>query len=72
MFFGQLFFRFSLAYAIGRHQAYNRSKLGNFWVARELQRRYPRLNVFIVHPGLLHQSRRGRRAFKSVKTPFDD
>ena len=46
--FGQLFPRFHGA----RRPAasiYNRNKLGNFWVARELQRRYPRLNVFIVH-----------------------
>ena len=38
---------------LGGIKAYNRSKLGNFWVARELQRRYPRLNVFIVHPGVV-------------------
>ena len=38
---------------LGGIKAYHRSKLGNFWVARELQRRYPRLNVFIVHPGVV-------------------
>ena len=38
---------------LGGVSAYNRSKLGNFWVARELQRRYPRLNVFVVHPGVV-------------------
>ena len=38
---------------LGGLKAYHRSKLGNFWVARELQRRYPRLNVFIVHPGVV-------------------
>ena len=38
---------------LGGIKAYNRSKLGNFWVARELRRRYPRLNVFIVHPGVV-------------------
>ena len=39
--------------ALGGLKAYNRSKLGNFWIGRELQRRYPRLNVFIVHPGVV-------------------
>lgn len=37
----------------GALKAYNRSKLGNFWMARELQRRHPQLNVYIVHPGLV-------------------
>lgn len=39
--------------AWGGMKAYNRSKLGNFWIARELQRRRPNLNVFIVHPGVV-------------------
>lgn len=39
--------------AWGGMKAYNRSKLGNFWIARELQRRHPELNVFIVHPGVV-------------------
>ncbi len=39
--------------AFGGMQAYNRSKLGNFWIARELQRRHGHLNVFIVHPGVV-------------------
>lgn len=37
----------------GAMRAYCRSKLGNFWIARELQKRHPRLNVFIVHPGVV-------------------
>lgn len=38
---------------LGGLQAYCRSKLGNFWIGRELQRRYPSLSVFIVHPGVV-------------------
>lgn len=38
--------------ARGAMQAYCRSKLGNFWIARELQKRHSHLNVFIVHPGV--------------------
>ena len=38
---------------LGAMRAYNRSKLGNFWIARELQRRHPELNVFAVHPGVV-------------------
>jgi NAD(P)-dependent dehydrogenase (short-subunit alcohol dehydrogenase family) len=36
---------------IGADNAYRRSKLGSFWIARELQKRHPHYNVFIVHPG---------------------
>ncbi len=39
--------------AFGGMQAYNRSKLGNFWIARELQKRHSHLNVFVVHPGVV-------------------
>ncbi|MGC6535172.1 MAG: SDR family NAD(P)-dependent oxidoreductase [Parvibaculales bacterium] len=39
--------------AVGGMKAYNRSKLGVFWLARELQRRESQLNVFIVHPGVV-------------------
>ncbi|CAM9176944.1 unnamed protein product, partial [Ectocarpus fasciculatus] len=35
------------------HKAYRRSKLGLFWFAKELQRRYNYLSVCIVHPGYL-------------------
>jgi NAD(P)-dependent dehydrogenase (short-subunit alcohol dehydrogenase family) len=38
---------------LGGLQAYCRSKLGNFWIGRELQRRYPSLSVFMVHPGVV-------------------
>ncbi|MDA8545110.1 SDR family NAD(P)-dependent oxidoreductase [Alphaproteobacteria bacterium] len=38
---------------LGGMRAYNRSKLGNLWIARELQRRHPDLNVFAVHPGVV-------------------
>lgn len=38
---------------LGGLAAYHRSKLGNFWIGRELQRRHPDLNVYIVHPGLV-------------------
>ena len=31
--------------------AYCRSKLGNLWIAAELQKRYPELSVFVAHPG---------------------
>ena len=33
------------------YSVYRRSKLGQFWFARELQRRYDYLSVCIVHPG---------------------
>ena len=33
--------------------AYSRSKLGNMWFAYELQRRFPELEVCIVHPGVI-------------------
>ena len=49
---------------LGGMAAYNRSKLGNFWIGRELQRRHPNLNVFVVHPGVVDtalRSGRGRR-----------
>ena len=35
------------------------SKLGNFWIARELQKRHPYFNVFIVHPGAVATDLRG-------------
>lgn len=38
---------------LGGMQAYNRSKLGNFWIARELQKRHSQLNVYVVHPGVV-------------------
>ncbi len=38
---------------LGGMQAYCRSKLGNVWAARELQRRSPQLTVAIVHPGVI-------------------
>jgi NAD(P)-dependent dehydrogenase (short-subunit alcohol dehydrogenase family) len=45
--------KYSWRSRLGGLRAYNRSKLGNFWIARELQRRHPDLNVFIVHPGIV-------------------
>jgi NAD(P)-dependent dehydrogenase (short-subunit alcohol dehydrogenase family) len=33
--------------------AYCRSKLGNIWIAAELARRHPELEVFVVHPGVI-------------------
>jgi NAD(P)-dependent dehydrogenase (short-subunit alcohol dehydrogenase family) len=39
--------------ALGGMQAYCRSKLGNIWIAHELQRRYPQLHVAIAHPGVV-------------------
>jgi NAD(P)-dependent dehydrogenase (short-subunit alcohol dehydrogenase family) len=44
-------FRFSGAR--GGMQAYCRSKLGDIWIARELQRRHPELHVVIAHPGVV-------------------
>jgi NAD(P)-dependent dehydrogenase (short-subunit alcohol dehydrogenase family) len=38
---------------LGGMRAYCRSKLGNLWIARELQRRHPRLQVAIAHPGVV-------------------
>ena len=39
--------------AIGGMHAYCRSKLGDIWIARELQRRHPELHVAIAHPGVV-------------------
>jgi NAD(P)-dependent dehydrogenase (short-subunit alcohol dehydrogenase family) len=41
--------------------AYCRSKLGNLWLARELQRRHPKLRVRVVHPGVVVTSLGGER-----------
>ncbi|MBI1816952.1 MAG: SDR family NAD(P)-dependent oxidoreductase [Deltaproteobacteria bacterium] len=38
---------------IGGLRAYCRSKLGNLWIASELQKRHPELSVFVVHPGAI-------------------
>ncbi|MEM9304376.1 MAG: SDR family NAD(P)-dependent oxidoreductase [Pseudomonadota bacterium] len=45
----------SFAYGgpLGAMRAYCRSKLGNIWIARELQRRRHELSVGIVHPGVV-------------------
>jgi NAD(P)-dependent dehydrogenase (short-subunit alcohol dehydrogenase family) len=51
------------AYAgpLGGMQAYCRSKLGNIWLAQELQRRHPELRVRIAHPGVVATSLGGER-----------
>jgi NAD(P)-dependent dehydrogenase (short-subunit alcohol dehydrogenase family) len=41
--------------------AYCRSKLGNLWLARELQRRRPELRVRVAHPGVVATSLGGQR-----------
>jgi len=41
--------------------AYCRSKLGNLWLARELQRRHPELRVRVAHPGVVATSLAGER-----------
>jgi retinol dehydrogenase-12/retinol dehydrogenase-13 len=37
----------------GGAQAYSRSKLGNLWIAAELAKRSPHLEVRVVHPGVV-------------------
>jgi NAD(P)-dependent dehydrogenase (short-subunit alcohol dehydrogenase family) len=44
---------YSFSSGLGGMQAYCRSKLGDIWIARELQRRHPELHVAIVHPGVV-------------------
>ena len=44
---------YSFRSPLGGMQAYCRSKLGNIWIARELQRRHPELHVTIAHPGVV-------------------
>ena len=44
---------FAYQNALGGMQAYCRSKLGDIWIARELQRRHPELHVAIAHPGVV-------------------
>jgi NAD(P)-dependent dehydrogenase (short-subunit alcohol dehydrogenase family) len=39
--------------ALGGMQAYCRSKLGNLWIAAELTKRFPQLEVRVVHPGVV-------------------
>jgi len=39
--------------AWGGLMAYCRSKLGNLWVAAELQKRHPELTVVVAHPGAI-------------------
>ena len=48
---------------LGALRAYSRSKLGNFWIARELQKRHPHFSVFIVHPGAVATDLRGSGRF---------
>lgn len=38
---------------LGASMAYNRSKLGNIWIAKALQERHPELTVVQVHPGVV-------------------
>ena len=38
---------------LGGMRAYCRSKLGNIWIAAELTRRFPKLCVFVAHPGVV-------------------
>jgi NAD(P)-dependent dehydrogenase (short-subunit alcohol dehydrogenase family) len=38
---------------LGGMLAYCRSKLGNLWIANELAKRVPRLEVAVVHPGVV-------------------
>ncbi|MCB1325707.1 MAG: SDR family NAD(P)-dependent oxidoreductase [Spirochaetales bacterium] len=38
---------------LGGMRAYSRSKLGNIWIARELQRHRPEYTVVAVHPGVV-------------------
>jgi retinol dehydrogenase 12 len=40
--------------------AYCRSKLGNLWFVRELQRRHPELEVVAVHPGVVDSGLGGK------------
>ncbi len=48
--------------ARGGALAYSRSKLGNCWFATELQRRFPRLEVCAVHPGVIDSNLGGERS----------
>jgi NAD(P)-dependent dehydrogenase (short-subunit alcohol dehydrogenase family) len=44
---------FTFRTPFGGMLAYCRSKLGDIWIARELQRRHPELHVAIAHPGVV-------------------
>ena len=55
---------------LGATRAYCRSKLGNFWMARELQKRHPHYNVFIVHPGAVATDLRGKSRFAARVQKF--
>lgn len=45
---------------LGGMLAYCRSKLGNLWIAAELQRRHPELHVSCAHPGVVATNLGGR------------
>lgn len=45
---------------VGGMMAYCRSKLGNLWIASELSRRSPELEVRVVHPGVVATNLGGR------------
>lgn len=47
---------------LGGTLAYCRSKLGNLWIARELQRRHQKLRVRVVHPGVVATGLGGSRS----------
>ena len=55
---------------MGALRAYSRSKLGNFWIARELQKRHPYFNVFIVHPGAVATDLRGNGRLPTLLSRF--
>lgn len=44
----------------GGLKAYCRSKLGNLWIAAELQKRHPELTVIVAHPGAIDTDLGGR------------
>jgi NAD(P)-dependent dehydrogenase (short-subunit alcohol dehydrogenase family) len=44
---------FAFTSPLGGMLAYCRSKLGDLWMARELQRRHPELHVAVAHPGVV-------------------
>jgi NAD(P)-dependent dehydrogenase (short-subunit alcohol dehydrogenase family) len=46
--------------SFGGMLAYCRSKLGDIWIARELQRRHPELHVAIAHPGVVASNLGGK------------
>jgi NAD(P)-dependent dehydrogenase (short-subunit alcohol dehydrogenase family) len=56
----------------GGSMAYCRSKLGNIWFTRELQKRHPELEVVTVHPGVVATGLGGQAPLTGFRAKMRD